>query len=355
MNGKSSIEELNSYVRLALPLMSKHNVPITPRNYTVYYTYVSGANSELNKAFDTIISKGARFDDEKIKNLYSEFCMENDESGLRNIRSDLHQMIITIVGEITELTGQTEKYESLVSNSVAKLSEGSSVQQIRDVVNEIVVETKKIGGVGKTIQHKLKETTYELEAIKKDFEKVKNETLVDFLTGIPNRKAFDEKLAMSIDEALSENDDLSLLVIDIDFFKRFNDQYGHIVGDEVLKIVAKNVKENVRGRDFLARFGGEEFVVILPQTPLSGANTVAENIRHFFDRTKLKVVASSKNLGKVTVSIGAALYKPGEAIETFIDRSDQALYFAKNTGRNRVATEADIVNQPENNTDYYVV
>jgi diguanylate cyclase len=345
MNDKRSIEELNSYVRLALPLMSKNNIPITPRNYTVYYAYVSGANSELSKTFDSIIAKGETIDDEKIKNLYSQFCMENDETGLRNIRNDLHQMIVTIVGEITELTGQTGKYESLVSNSVAKLSEGTSVQQIRDVVNEIVVETKKIGGFGKTIQHKLKETTYELEAIKKDFEKAKSEALVDFLTGISNRKAFDEKLSVSIDEALSENNDLSLLVIDIDHFKRFNDQYGHIVGDEVLKIVARKVKEIVRGRDFLARFGGEEFVVILPQTPLSGAKTVAENIRDFFDRTKLKVVASSKNLGKVTVSIGAALYKPGEAIEKFIDRSDQALYFAKNTGRNRVATESDMVKQ----------
>jgi diguanylate cyclase len=343
MSDKRSIEKLNSYVRLALPLMSKHNVPITPRNYTVYFNYVSGANSKLSKALDTVIAKGETIDDEKIKSLYSQFCMENDESGLRNLRNDLHQILITILKEITELTGQTGKYESFVSNSVAKLSECVSVQQIRDVVNEIVVETKKIGGFGKTIQNKLKETTYELETIKKDFEKARNEALMDFLTGIPNRKAFDEKLAVSIEEALSENNDLSLLVIDIDHFKRFNDQYGHIVGDEVLKIVARKVKEIVRGRDFLARFGGEEFVVILPQTPLSGAKTVAENIRDFFDRTRLKIVSSSKNLGKVTVSIGAAIYKPGEAIEKFVDRSDQALYFAKTAGRNRVATESDMV------------
>ena len=110
----------------------------------------------------------------------------------------------------------------------------------------------------------------------------------------------------------------------------------------MLKIVARNVKEIVRGRDFLARFGGEEFVVILPLTPLSGAKTVAENIRDYFDRTKLKVVSSSKYLGKVTVSIGAAIYRYGEPIKEFIDRSEQALYFAKNTGRNRVATESDV-------------
>jgi len=342
MNDKGPSEESENYVRLALPLMSKHNIPITPRNYTVYYTYVSGGNSDLSKAVDTIIEKGLTIDDEKIKNLYFQFCTEKDETGLRNLRNDLQQTLTTILGELTGFTGQTEKFEFLVSNSVAKLSEDASVQQIKGVVDEIVVETKKLGGFGETIQHKLKETTDGLEAIKKDFEKAKSEVLVDFLTGVPNRKAFDDKLAICTDEALSNNEDLCLLVIDIDYFKRFNDKYGHIVGDEVLKIVARSAKEIVRGRDFLARFGGEEFVVILPQTPLSGAKTVAENIRGFFDRTKLKVVSSSKDLGKVTVSIGAAIYKYGEPIKEFIDRSEQALYFAKNTGRNRVATESDV-------------
>jgi diguanylate cyclase len=342
MNHEGSTEESKNYVRLALPLMSKHNIPITPRNYTVYYNYVSGDNSELSKAVDAIIEKGQTIDDEKIKNLYFQFCTEKDETGLRNLRNDLQKILTTILGEITGFTGQTEKFETLVSNSVAKLSDDASVQEIKDVVNEIIVATKKIGGFGNTIQHKLKETTDELEAIKKDFEKAKNEALMDFLTGVPNRKAFDKKLAVCIDDALSNNEDLCLLMIDIDYFKRFNDKFGHIIGDEVLKIVARHVKEIVRGRDFFARFGGEEFVVILPQTPLSGAKTVAENIRDFFDRTKLKVVSTSKNLGKVTVSIGAAIYRYGELLEDLINRSDQALYFAKNAGRNRVATESDL-------------
>ena len=232
MNDKKSAEELHNYVRLALPLMSKHNVPVTPRNYAVWYEYVSGSNNELCSTIDTMLEK--------------------------------------------------------------------------------------------------------------EFEQAKTAATVDFLTGVANRKAFDETLAKCISEASSDHNDLCLLMIDIDHFKRFNDEYGHIVGDEVLKFVTKKTKEIVRGRDFLARFGGEEFVVILPQTPLSGAKTVAENIRAFFAEAKLTAVATSKKLGKVTVSIGAALYRPGEPLETFINRSDQALYFAKDSGRNRVATESDV-------------
>lgn len=342
MDDKKSAEELHNYVRLALPLMSKHNVPVTPRNYAVWYEYVSGSNNELCSAIDTMLEKEEIFSEEQNEILYSRFCAEKDENELRKLREDLQQVLVSVLSEVSDLSGQTEKYESLVSKSVDELSEDASTEKIKNVVSEIIVETKAIGSFGKSLQDKLKETTEELETLQKEFEQAKTAATIDFLTGVANRKAFDETLAKCTNEASSDNSDLCLLMIDIDHFKKFNDEYGHIVGDEVLKFVTKKTNEIVRGRDFLARFGGEEFVVILPQTPLSGAKTVAENIRAFFSEAKLTAVATSKKLGKVTVSIGAALYRPGEPLETFINRSDQALYFAKDSGRNRVATESDV-------------
>lgn len=341
MDGKKLIKEIG-YARLALPLMSKHSVPVTPRNYTVWYEYVSGNNNKLSKTIDMILEKGEAFSEEKNEMLYKRFCAENGEDELRKLREDLKKVLVTILSEVSKLTGQTEKYEALVSKSVDKLSEDASVQKIRKVVNEIIIETKGIGRFGKTIKKKLKETTKELEALQQEFEQAKSASLVDFLTGVANRKAFDEKLAACASEASSEDNALCLLLIDIDHFKRFNDTYGHIVGDEVLKFVTKKTKELVRGRDFLARYGGEEFAVILPQTPLSGAMTVAENVRGFFAQTTLKAVSTSKKLGMITISIGAAQYRPGEPLENFVNRSDQALYLAKNAGRNRVATESDV-------------
>jgi diguanylate cyclase len=342
MDDKKSVEEIHNYVRLALPLMSKHNVPVTPRNYAVWYEYISGSNNELCRTIDTMLEKEEIFSEEQNEILYRRFCAEKDENELRKLREDLQQVLVSVISEVSELSGQTEKYESLISKSVNELSEDAPAEKIRNVVSEIIVETKAIGRYGKSLQDKLKKTTEELETLQKEFEQAKNASLVDFLTGVANRKAFDETLAKCAREASSDHNDLCLLLIDIDHFKKFNDEYGHIVGDEVLKFVTKKTKKIVRGRDFLARFGGEEFAVILPQTPLSGAKTVAENIRAFFSEAKLTAVATSKKLGKVTVSIGAALYRPGEPIETFIDRSDQALYFAKDSGRNRVATESDV-------------
>ena len=342
MNEKNSTEELNTYARLAMPLMYKHGVAVTPRNYTVWYDYVSGNNDELRKAIDNIIEKGRKFSDETNEILYSRFCSEKDENELRKLREDLQQVLVTIFSEVAKLSGQTEKYETLVSKSVEELSEDTSIEKIRSVVSEIIVETKSIGTFGKEMQNKLKETTEELDILQNELEQAKAEATADFLTGVANRKAFDETLAMCANEATSDNYDLCLLMIDIDHFKQFNDVHGHQIGDEVLKFVAKKIKKTVKGRDFLARFGGEEFAVILQQTPLAGAKIVAENIRSFFAKKKLRTVLTLKKLGMITVSIGSARYRHGEPLENFIKRSDQALYLAKNAGRNRVATETDL-------------
>ena len=191
-------------------------------------------------------------------------------------------------------------------------------------------------------QQRLKETTEKIKVLQEEFKQAKTESLIDFLTGVSNRKGFDETLAMTISKT---SDTLCLLIIDIDHFKKFNDVYGHSVGDTVLRFVAKNIKKSIRGNDYVARFGGEEFIVILPKTPLLGAMSVAESIRVSIAQLKLERKSKSEQIGTITVSIGAAQYRQCESKETLINRADQALYFAKKTGRNRVATESEIANK----------
>jgi diguanylate cyclase len=341
MNVTESLEDTARYVRLVLPLMSKHGIPITPRNYTTWYYYVSGKNKELRETIDSIIKKNEPCSQETNEEIYKRFFIGKEENTLNEIRDKLQQTLTVVFGELKELNGQTQEYESTTLKSVDKLTEDMSIHDIKNVLDEVIAATKKIRSSGETTHQRLEETTKSLQVLKKEFEHAKSELLQDFLTGVMNRKGFDESLAKSVSNATGN---LCLLILDIDHFKKFNDKHGHIVGDEVLKYVTKRIGKVVRGNDLIARIGGEEFAVILPETPLLGAATVAENARTSISRLKLERKGKAEKLETITVSIGAAQYRQGESLETFVNRADQALYFAKNSGRNRVATETMLSN-----------
>ena len=166
--------------------------------------------------------------------------------------------------------------------------------------------------------------------------------MTDSLTGLANRKCFDQRLREEAAKAMEEGTQLCLLILDIDHFKSFNDTFGHHIGDSVLKVVARNLNDEVKGQDLPARYGGEEFCVILPGTRLEDAATVAEQIRARLAKRELKNSKTDESYGKVTLSVGAALYRFGEPISEFVQRADECLYLAKHAGRNQVVTEAKL-------------
>lgn len=140
----------------------------------------------------------------------------------------------------------------------------------------------------------------------------------------------------AIAEALETNEAMSLMLTDIDHFKTFNDNFGHLTGDQVLRLVAMSVKHNVKGEDTTARYGGEEFAVILPNTILRAAVTVAEHIRRAVIAKELMKRSTGEHLGRMTISIGVATLRKGDTGQSLIERADTCLYAAKRHGRNRV-------------------
>jgi diguanylate cyclase len=170
---------------------------------------------------------------------------------------------------------------------------------------------------------------------------VRNESLTDPLTGLSNRKYFDDSLVKAIAESLPRGRQLALMMTDVDHFKRFNDTYGHLTGDQVLRLVAMAVKQNVTANDIAARYGGEEFAVVLPEAMLTSAVAVAEQIRRAVMAKELMKRSTGQTLGRVTISIGVAVLRPGDTPQTLIERADACLYAAKRSGRNRVMSEAD--------------
>ena len=156
----------------------------------------------------------------------------------------------------------------------------------------------------------------------------------DSLTGLHNRRAILHRLDEQLKRVKRYKGGLSLIMLDIDYFKKANDQYGHLVGDEVLENVAVLMQQNVRNTDSVGRYGGDEFIIVLPETDLSSALIVAERLRKAIETAEMR--DSGGDTFGITVSQGVSSYKPGEDELALVSRSDDALCRAKQNGRNRV-------------------
>lgn len=185
------------------------------------------------------------------------------------------------------------------------------------------------------LQAELARCELELGELRNGLQLVRDAAITDQLTGLGNRRQFDHALARLTVEAVQSGQPLSLLLLDVDHFKLFNDLHGHATGDRVLRLVAERLSASIRARDLAIRHGGEEFAVLLPRTDLAGAIELAERIRDVIATTPLDMAGTSQDLRGVTVSIGAVVYAPGESLTDLVARADGALYAAKRQGRNR--------------------
>ena len=213
-------------------------------------------------------------------------------------------------------------------------------ERVREVVSALVVATRDIAATNRTLEARMREGRAEIASLRETLQAARVETLTDALTGIANRKHFDERLRAALDEADRQRGEASLVVLDIDHFKGFNDTYGHLTGDAVLRLIAAVMREKVTGRATLARFGGEEFGIILPDLGVEAARAVAERVRTGVMVRELVKRSTGESLGKVTVSLGVAGCRPGDTAVTLLERADQCMFAAKRAGRNRTVDDA---------------
>ena len=206
---------------------------------------------------------------------------------------------------------------------------------------QLISETKDAEAQNRMLSEQLAASQAQVNELRDSLDTIRYESLMDDLTTLANRKHFDRSLEQAMEEAEESGEPLSLLMTDIDHFKKFNDTFGHQTGDQVLRLVAVAVKQNVKGQDVPCRYGGEEFAVVLPKTNLRQAVAVAENIRKAVMAKELIKRSTGENLGRITISIGCSTYVPGDTAQDLIERADQCLYAAKHGGRNLVKCETD--------------
>ncbi|MFD2207844.1 GGDEF domain-containing protein [Kiloniella antarctica] len=328
------------YAEKAHAIMAQRGIPAAPSNYTIWYDYVSGKNPSLTSAIDEIIQKDGLFSAEISKDLYEKFYLvEQQDEHIHEAGIKLQETLKHVVEQITVAGSDTENYGNKITDLATDLSDQDDSETLKKFVAEIVQETASITEKNKALQNQLQQSSKEINNLQENLEKVKIESLTDALTEIGNRKQFDLKLVEESKIATIEDTELCLLMMDIDHFKKFNDTYGHRVGDEVLKVVARHLKSAVKGQDTPARYGGEEFICLLPNTSIHDAESLANQVREKISKQVLKNKKTGQEFGRITLSIGVSKHVRGESLEGFVQRADEALYRAKDQGRNRVIKE----------------
>ena len=335
----------NEYAKSALQMMEKKGIPPKPSNFAVWYRYFSGAYPELSRTLDVILEAGLPFTEERNAEIYDRFLgVTLDEDFLNDATLRVETELKKLMTYLEEAGDDAQAYGDTLSVVSGELASGDGRQDIRAVLEQVIAATRHMEDRNRVLEDRLKESAHEIESLKEDVESLRHEAMTDALTGVANRKLFDEEIRIAAAEALDRKAPLTLLMIDIDHFKSFNDSHGHQVGDQVLRFVARILKSCVRGEDLTARYGGEEFSIVLRDTNLVNGAKVGEHVRNQVSKKAVVNRATGKSLGTITISVGAAEFIPGESVENLIERADEALYMAKNKGRNRVemgVAEAD--------------
>ena len=335
-------ERTMAFAELALGQIRSLRQSAVPRNYEIWYVYATGYNSPLNKIINETLARNGHLTEADLEQIY--------ETYLSHLKTTdrIDKVGARVIGEIDDVMRliddaleMSTSYDASLSGASEKLTSAQSREEIRSVVDTLTKSTHEMRDTNKALEERLALSRTEISSLQQSLEAIRAESLTDPLTGLGNRKYFDRSIETLVQSAMASGEPLSLLMFDIDHFKSFNDSYGHLTGDQVLRLVGMSLKQTIKGQDITARYGGEEFAVVLPNTALRQALTVADHIRRAVMSKELKKKSTGEILGRVTISVGVSMLKPGDDTDSLIERADACLYAAKRAGRNRVICEAD--------------
>jgi len=335
-------ERTMAFAEVALGQIRSLRQTAVPRNYEIWYVYATGYNAPLNKIINETLARNGKLTEADLEQIY--------ETYLSHLKTTdrIDKVGARVIGEIddvmtllTDALGMSASYDASLGGASEKLEGAKTREQVQAIVGSLVKSTQEMRETNKALEERLTLSKNEISNLQHSLEAIRAESLTDPLTGLGNRKYFDRMIDQAVQTALANNEPLSLLMFDIDHFKSFNDSYGHLTGDQVLRLVGLSLKQTIKGQDITARYGGEEFAVVLPNTALRQALTVADHIRRAVMAKELKKKSTGEILGRVTISVGVSMLKQGDDTDSLIERADACLYAAKRKGRNRVICEVD--------------
>ncbi len=337
--GESGLER----ARAVIARMGAHGVPTTPANYEIWMTHSEGWQPDLSHEIEARKASGQPFSDAFNDDLHERY-FANTRLSVRMLETSEH-----ISRELTEAASdlrgagtQAGCYASELQSAIDGLESELDPSVFRSVVQRLGAKTRETAEQNRHLADRMQASSRQIEQLRAALQAVKVEALTDGLTGLANRRMFDEALRNRLLEATTDKSSLCLLVIDIDDLPRVNEAWGHLIGDQVIRYVAAVLAAHAKGDALVARLGGGGFALIMPRTELYLAEALAARVNRAVKAKQLSRKSTGDVIGAITVSIGAARHNGVEAAIDLLGRADNCARAAKRAGGDRSVTETQL-------------
>ena len=318
--------------------LHKGEIPATPEMYELFYVYHAELNADVVRDLGMILSRSDQVTLEMCEGIYARYLSQDrTEAAVKRAGEQIQETIREVNATVSDVQERTEHYSKNLQKTIQAIGSTQDPAVLRSTMTGLVKDTKEMVETSNRLHDQLDKSARVIHELQRNLEIVRREAMTDSLTGLANRKAFDQEIKRVLTDAKTSGHAFTLMMIDIDHFKAFNDNFGHLVGDQVLRLVGRTLIEGIKGRDFAARYGGEEFAIILPESNIMAGMAVGNSLRKAIAQKDVINRTTGEKLGRVTMSVGVAEYTMGESPEEMVERADSALYTAKHNGRNQVA------------------
>lgn len=336
MNDTNDISKAVALLKKTLPEMNKRSIATSPENYAVWYEYVNGQNTELVNEIKLLDLNKSDFSNEVHRELYNRHIASAHESAVNQLSEGVKDVINNFLSKVSTEGQGLSQYAQVLTEFSSCVANVSDIEDIKSLITHLVEETHKRESATQTMHATLTSMAAEMKKLRAEVARLNAESTTDTLTKVNNRRAFDIDADNYLSAAETNGTHLCLLILDIDHFKQFNDKFGEVIGDKVLRFVATLFRKNLKDKDFIARFDEDEFAILLPEASYKDALGVAESTRDRLAKQTLSDSAAKMQLGTITVSIGVAQFVQGDYIGELLGRASACMHEAKRQGRNRV-------------------
>jgi len=340
---KDTPEKANRILTSLVEIFQEQEINPSPLNYYVWYQYLKGNIPALRQEMDVVLNDPFGYNDRFGKRMYDTYLIEQDNNSSEFDRA-FRRLIEMMVKKMDSWSDKLEDHTKELDECSSQLSNPDlNSEEIKRITNTVLSTASSMKESSQAFQDEMSHNADAVRELRKQLVEARAEAMKDELTEIGNRKAFNQAIEELMLDAQEDSGTLCLVLSDIDHFKLFNDTYGHLVGDSVLRYFAGIMQKGKKVNETICRYGGEEFAILIANSSLEVATRRSEEIRQAISVAHLKRKNSDEALKTITASFGISVFKPEiDDAKSFIERADKALYHAKENGRNCVVDETQL-------------